>query len=407
MFDRQLESERKTLFIPAFPIAAWLVNNWWFLFNELCAWESLPTIAFEEKKWQWNQRHCLRTADSSLMLPALYLFHDGRSLRAEWHADEPKSMPNMPGEFVATGYEELDFDQTRQSLGEFIDSVLYRVKKIDSQCVHEVCDTWQAIQSADADEASFCSVAGRMGVDPYDESAMTDEFAEFIESESEDEEPSLFRDLTEVANPEQVVQQWHWLIQLKNELNLVPLYDFSRVHPMLQRLISSRTPYQYGSDLARNLRIAARKTDAPIDSLSKFASKSIGCSVEFENHNHLPGRRIRAMVGMTTEDRRLVVAGPQPSRQDSLRFLLARGVYHAMAPFHSSQRLLTDAFSWDQKASRAFAAELLAPKQALVAAVPNTEADIETVANLSERYKVSMRLIEHQLENAGVSVLTE
>ena len=116
IWDKSLQTERTRLYLPAFPIAEWLVQNWWSLLNELCCSETVPKSAIGAKQVKWIRRHCLRSADSALMLPALYLFHDGQSLRTEWHPDASGSMPNMPGEFVADGADELDANATVTSI---------------------------------------------------------------------------------------------------------------------------------------------------------------------------------------------------------------------------------------------------------------------------------------------------
>lgn len=85
----------------------------------------------------------------------------------------------------------------------------------------------------------------------------------------------------------------------------------------------------------------------------------------------------------------------------------ARSVFHALATSRESQRLVTNAFSWDQKASRAFAAELLAPRQALIDRVSESTADPQTVRNLSREFRASTYVIERQLENVGVPLSSD
>jgi hypothetical protein len=167
VWDKANQYERKSLYLPAFPVVAWIVENWWSLLNELCSWDTVPNSAVDAAPSGWIKRHCLRAADSSLMLPALYLFHDGQCLRAKWHSDPQGSMPNMPGEFVADGADSLDSNATEDALAQFVNMVLDRVREIDDTRVHEISANWRAIQGADGDERAFCSLAGRMGIDPY------------------------------------------------------------------------------------------------------------------------------------------------------------------------------------------------------------------------------------------------
>src|SRR5271154_3957166 len=38
IWDKTLQSERTSLYLPAFPVAVWIGENWWSLLNELCSW---------------------------------------------------------------------------------------------------------------------------------------------------------------------------------------------------------------------------------------------------------------------------------------------------------------------------------------------------------------------------------
>ena len=119
--------------------------------------------------------------------------------------------------------------------------------------------------------------------------------------------------------------------------------------------------------------------------------------------NHLPNSRLQAVVGWNS-DQGPVVAGPPPTRDTNRRFLEARGLYHAMYACDRGARLATNAHTWDQQASRGFAAELLAPQASLLDELARSSEDYDSlVTALAGRYRVSTRVIEYQLENAGVS----
>ncbi|MGC8641468.1 MAG: ImmA/IrrE family metallo-endopeptidase [Isosphaeraceae bacterium] len=365
--------------------------------------DTLPVAAANPKQFKWLSRHCLRSADSALLLPALYLFHDGQSLRAEWRTDTPGSMPNMPGEFVSEGADGLDSPATQESFAQFIGAVLDRVTDLEDDRVSELRAQWRAIQGADSEEQHFCTLAGRMGLDPYDRSEMTDELSRFLEETIDFPESALVSDLTELARPDSVQTQWEWVTRMSRELHLGPtssVYSFD-----LSKLELS--PHQFGYRLARRVREAAKLDAAvPIASAEDVARSIMGAEFQIQDRNHVPGDGIRAIVGQAPGGA-VVSAGPRPSIETSQRFLTARSVYHALVTIHESQRLVTDAYSWDQKASRAFAAELLAPQKALASRVKSLPADRYTIEELSREFKVSTMVIEKQLENAGVSLALE
>jgi hypothetical protein len=404
MWVAAIQSERKSLYLPAFSIAEWLVRNWWSLLNELCTWETVPAYAFNAAQRRWLKRHCLRSADSSLMLPALCVYHDGQSLRAEWQPDPEGSMPNMPGEFIVGGAEPLESSATEISLAQFIDTVLDRAGAANDRRVDELREQWRVIEGADSEEQAFCTLAGRMGLDPYDSDEMTDDLARFLEQSFSGPDDPLVRDLTEVAGADSIVQQWSWLSSVATDLKLGsnPV-DLSFGFPSRGSL-----PPQFGYKLARLVRAAADLSlESPLNSVESVAGAVTGRRLRIEDRNHIPGQGIRAIVGRSETDGEIVAAGPRAAREDSQRFLSARSLYHALVTTGTSRRLVTDAYSWDQKASRAFAAELIAPQQALACRVTGPSADSSQIELLGREFRASTIVIEKQLENAGVSLSYE
>ncbi len=122
--------------------------------------------------------------------------------------------------------------------------------------------------------------------------------------------------------------------------------------------------------------------------------------------NHLSSVSVKATVGWRG-GRDPVVAGPRQSRSDNARFLEARALFHAAFACQSGPRLITESRSWDQQASRAFAAELLAPRDELSGGHDDSEGLQDTeqfVADLAAEYGVSSKVIRHQFENVGISL---
>ena len=103
----------------------------------------------------------------------------------------------------------------------------------------------------------------------------------------------------------------------------------------------------------------------------------------------------------------VISAGPMSLHPYSQRFLVARSLYHVLVTSRESQRLVTRAYSWDQKASRAFAAELLAPQRALIKRLGSTPADPQAIETLGKEFGASSMVIEKQLQNAGVPLSYE
>jgi hypothetical protein len=400
VWDQSLQQERSFLYVPAFPIAEWIVNNWWILLNEPCPTPEVPRPS--RFQLPWIKQHCLRCADSGLLLPALYLFNDGRGIGVEWQADTRDSLPHMPGELVDSNRDHLDSIVTQNALSEFVNSVLARVKELDEERVKTTLATWDAIRMADSDEAKFCIAAGRLGIDPYDPAQMPDDLASFLESSLGDPEQPLVRDLTEAADPGAIVDQWSWVQGTSNAYHLGPSPGSKIAPPPV-----TASPFAYGYRLAARVREAAGLSPKqPVPSLLEIARRAAHVDLETPHQNHVPGRKLRAVVGWKPNGA-IVIAGPPPLRRDTQRFLDARGLYHGLFACAFSQRLLTRAYTWDQQASRAFAAELLAPRAALTIDTPEQVVDHAAAERLAQEFDVSTKVIENQPENAGVAVVEE
>jgi len=399
LWDKTLEAERDTLDVPAFSIAEWVVQNWWSLFNELCPWNSVPKKPAAKLKWfGWIKRHCFRAADSALLLPKLYVYSDGRDLVAESHPDRPGSLPHMPGEFLSDTLDVIDSQATKVALSHFINQTLSRLDGFSDDRLEQCAAQWNAIANADPEEVEFCRLAGRMGLNPYDGDQMTDYLSSFFEELGSPDRP-LVRDLTELAQPEVVKEQWSWVNNATSELQLGP----SNTGLPFKLPDRKTTPAEFGYKLARIVRASANVTSDAIESVEGVAEAAVHKKFHVYNRDHLPGTGIKAIVGQIgTGD--FVAAGPEVSHPYNQRFMIARSLYHALATSQESERLVTAAYSSDQKASRAFAAELLAPQNALLNRLSGSFADPETVSVLSRDFGASSYVIERQLENAGVEL---
>ncbi|MBI4570072.1 MAG: hypothetical protein HY719_16905 [Planctomycetes bacterium] len=311
-------------------------------------------------------------------------------------------MLNMPAEFLGSGREELDNESAREALSRFVSDTLSRCNNLNDMRVHALRDGWRAIQNADTGEEKFCSAAGRMGVDPYDPSELTTELANFISDELDDPDRPIARDLMEVASLDFVAAQWRWIrgavgARFGAREGARERWGTGSVPP---------SPWECGYALADEVRKAARVShDAPLPAVESVCAPLGVSDISDENDGTLPGAGVRALVGWTATGA-LCVVGPKPPRATASRFRLSRGLYIALAGCDAGARLVTDAYTWDQQASRAFAAELLAPRSA-VSRMAAGAAGPEEVAAISAKYEVSARVVERQLENAGVPLTGE
>jgi hypothetical protein len=308
----------------------------------------------------------------------------------------------MPGYFLNSGFAILDIGDVMAGLSEFVAKVLGWCEGLADSRIDRLQADWNAITNADAEERAFCRAAGRMGLDPYLietwDPGLVDLLSTGLGSRVDDD---IVKDLLESAvEPASVIEMWRWVSNTESSLGLTAggvgeIDDRDEV----------RTAKDQGYKVARWIRqMAGLSVNAPIDDIASVVLSVGGTPFSFDTHNHVPGRAVLATVGWR-DDNKAVIAGPRPARLDSARFLESRGLYLALEGCRRGARLITRAYTWDQQASRAFAAELLAPQAALCErAIPDMEPDErwELENELATRFGVSTDVIGLQLRNAGV-----
>ncbi len=405
--DRATEDERTLLFVPVFPVARWLVQNWWNLLLEPKPSEELApyTSMRSPERRMWIERHCLRAAESGLLLPRMFLFGDGAKVCLQWMADGESEYPHMPGFFVGDGLAAVDRSELEVTLHDFISQVLARLNGANDPRIAALRSNWKAISEADAEERAFCLAAGRMGLDPYSADDWAPELTELFESGfGDDVEKPLVTDFLEVAEASQAPATWRWVSEAERSLHMRGASSATSKWQTDAYQVAAEEGYR----LARQLREEAGVQSGRVDVGSVAEKLGLG-RLALEVRNHVPSGQIKAAVGWR-DGREPVVAGPEPASQGGRRFLEARGLFHAMFACARGPRLITGAHTWDQQASRAFAAELLAPRTDLLKQYRTESGSRDfdlMVSEMAAEYGVSAKVIEHQFENAGVCPLAE
>jgi Zn-dependent peptidase ImmA (M78 family) len=237
-----------------------------------------------------------------------------------------------------------------------------------------------------------------MGLDPYDVSSWPTGLVELLETLSEDNPPPIVTDFLATAAPESAAPLWNWVNQAQEDGNLGPA---AKSPPLA--LEPDTYAGQAGVTAADRLRKKYGIDGAKVPSVEAIAERMSVGPIEFQDYNHEPGAAIRAAVGWR-RGQTAVVLGPKPQSIERQRFLLARGLFHATFMCERGARLITRTHDWDQQASRGFAAELLAPRAAVVDALPADLDDDEredAITDLAKTYQVQPELIRRQLQNAA------
>jgi hypothetical protein len=389
VLDRQTGGTRAGVYGPTFVVAEWIVRNFWFLL-----WESVsgpaPTSA-------WLRRHSLAAAREGTSLPRLECFRDESKIVTKWARDERGVRPVT---FIEAGNAELEPAAVQAKLVDFVDLVLERVRALDHPDVVALREDWRAITSATGDDLLVCKRAARMGLDAYEPDEVSDDLASLLTDGVGRLPTPTGDDLLDAAvAPEKFAASIATVADAVRAdpgpapkvTKGTPRFDLGHSKPV-------STPYEHGYTLADALRRKLNQSpDGPFDMQRALASLHWGDVHQPQESWTSLDHNVKAAVGMSPAGTPCLVA--RPVRATSGRFLVARGLYALLSgATAAAPRLLTNSGTRLQSASRAFAAELLAPAAALRARVRG-RLDEERLDDLAQEFGVSPMVIQYQLEN--------
>ena len=164
----------------------------------------------------------------------------------------------------------------------------------------------------------------------------------------------------------------------------------------------SITAYQFGYNRAHQFRAFIDMQSQPIPNLAGLLHQKCGWpddpKIILESSN---ATSLDALVGSDSQGYPRIVE--KPGRPESHQYRLARALFFVPdVEAGITARLITRGFNWDQSASRAFAAELLAPAD-LLRSLVDESTTYESIGKLAQQLNVSAWVIEHQLENHGIA----
>ena len=367
--DHRSQSLRDGIYGSALPLCRWIVENWWCLQYEAYRFHRPSRshdLARNVDHRAWVQRHSLRAVGEGGVLPDLMLFRDGDAIVVRWLPDESDATyPFL--RFVGKGEARLAAQEVMHGLTDFVLRVLERVEEMDAPEVEALSRDWAAITTATPDERELCVWSARLGLDPYDPDELTDRREELLKASMSSLEGKLKGDLLDAATADALPADVHW-IAAAHELALGSGLSAGN-GPEMEYRAPRQTAHETGYECARRIR------------------------------QHLFGAN-------GSDSGAPVVVAYQGDDIKPERFRLARSLFLHHFATAQARRLVTPAHTWDQQASRAFAAEFLAPTGALAKQVagPVSFSDID---KLGDEYRVSSLVIEHQIDNHQLGFVTD
>lgn len=367
-----------------YPLAEWIAFNWWFLSNDSRPADFIlgrPTSASQVNP-HWFARHNLRGAGDGFAWPDLWMVPVGREILLRWGSGED----NGRVRFIGSGSARVDGDETLNVLGRFVEQVVERLRSSglkDTPLQQE----WGAIQTAGKDEVEFCRALASLGLDPYDTDS---EYSELVIHAAQTLSSVDLEVLVTSAAPGRLRGDIDWIGDAESRLKSSHS-DWSRLTKLDQLSgpdpsRSSAEPWRHGYEAAQYVRHSLGVASGqPFDFGDLLAYSVVPSSDD----------GLIALAGAWGESVGVVLG--QKRGPNATRFVQARAMWRFVTRTEDTTRILIGSgHSQASQMERAFAAELLAPAEAIAERLASGASDTEVLA---EHFQVSALVVGHQIEN--------
>ena len=393
----QVESKdgtlRRSVYGSLYPLAEWITSNWWLLKSHIrptavearyCTWRN-------SDRQPWLEYHNFRAAGNGMAWPNLTLIPEGATMQAIWFWDRAPIFESV--RFAVNGRATIRAKEALEGLAAVVENVVGRLAETGHPNTR-LAEEWAAISDADAEEADFCRTVARLGLDPY---SIEDDLADEVITVASRISPEVAADFFDTADPAALDDAATWAQQAtaaaqaasaeaQEDLSVL----FEAVIPVKNLLADLDRPWRAGYEMARRVR-----QELGVVNTAEFdPSPWVGIGQISGASHGLQG------VGAVNDGRCGAVFGNELSVPPSRRFGSARILGRALMESDESAFVLSSARGRKERAAGAFAAELLAPADAirdgLTAIGEQSDAAFEAIARY---FNVSPLLVRHQYDN--------
>ncbi|RJP41607.1 MAG: ImmA/IrrE family metallo-endopeptidase [Phycisphaerales bacterium] len=367
--------------VPLYPLAEWIAANWWCLTCE---------SAVLGREW-YDRRHSMKSAGYGYVYPDLTLSLEGVNTLLAW---KPREHAYANLRYLSAGSERVSTAAIAETLADFIEAVCERLRDQD---VREswLQTEWEAVQTSGGkpDEREFCVVAGWLGLDPYE---LSDADAESMIHAARQLPAEVKEDTLRSVTLSEARDLAAWIDAARN----TPARNVSRsrleaARNVVHSVVNAEHAWAAGYKLAREVRALWGLSDA------RACLRDVFC--DEPPVEELPGAPVNVDGLVNLGDSAVIVTSKR--REESRRFLVARAISELLTG-RGTWTLLTSVHTERQQLSRAFAAEFLAPADAIVKRLPARRYLVnEDIVELAEYFQVSTKVIQHQVENHGLATI--
>lgn len=385
VYDYSAKTVREHINVPLYPLARWLVVNWWRL-----RWEASPPSA--SRSADWLEAHSMVAISGDTPWPPLAFSGDGESIQLSMLAEPSSDVATL--RYTQSLNVEIPAVDFEAAVDELIDAVITRTgaRHIGEQAFNELV-TELRNERSNPEQAWICRQQAMAGLDP---GSAPPEWLVEVEKLRKTAGSSAGNELLATIP---IVQGG--LATVRECLDAIAqsnaLIDL-RALPSLG-VESTQLPWQRGAALAQALRQHMGIQSGRLE--QGVLNQLIGVELPLPIRGTGNARAIEGGFrnGINGGKTSVLVGGRHLATQ---RFFIARLIAAALMS-NSEQHLLpvTKAMTAFQKAERSFAQELLCPWLDLKAYVDEHGTDDDALVDAAEHFEVSEYVVRNTLVNKG------
>jgi hypothetical protein len=343
LYDHIAGGERDRINVVLYPLALAIAENWWRLLYEPRKSDAEHSSA--------ESLHSLDAWMGGFVFPALTLWSGGDDAITVEYPNIPQRHSNIEFLPSPTAVNTLPRHEIEEDLFALVQAVLGRIPRGAATTLEAA---WNRVLDSlrDADERQYCEAAGRLGIDPYDPDA--EDISSFARGLSD----RLFVNICEATTLIEMPEAVDWAREGTRRLADFPEIDLQQFGALPARNLQERI-WLHGYEAARLVRRNLRLDDL---SPRRVVDQIFGTAVTADGIAGAHPLALEAITNRRNGAMRVVV--PRTSARQR-RFRLCRASYLGWKTADGDFSAVTTSTTLDQQASRAFAAELLAPEHLL------------------------------------------
>lgn len=378
------------LTVPAYYLVEWLAQNWWsFLYEPRKDDRSDADSEFRSRHWMGIPRN-------GFALPDLMFAPSGETMEV---VSRQSYLRFARLSFTEAGNAIVRTRDVRDQFSNFIEAVLAHMSAQGIKA-SEAHTAWKKVVDTSSDDEPYCRLIGSMGLSPYVEHPTIDEVLEGI---ADQVSGSILTDLCDAATLSSFVGAAEFTKRISEALEMSSSIELEPLLKTRKPEDNVRQAYEWGYNAASEARMALGIPHDKPDGRREFF-RELGFDPKTSSDIGSPVSNIFPIQGAVSRTHRKIKLAL--SSGTDKEFSAARASFLAWLSNDNNSRLVTTARTREQRASRAFGAELLAPAEFLRKRL-GRELDVSpfTLDKVSDEIGVASTIVRLQARNNGYRIL--